>query len=348
MESDFWKSLNKEELLERVSSMSQLAGARFIKYTEGKASGVKAAEITTGSGLNFSVLLDRGMDITDAYYNNIPIGWKSKMGVAAPTFFEHQGSQWLRTFHGGLLTTCGLMAIGEPCEDQGVFYGLHGRISHTPAENCRVDEFWEGEDYIIKLTGKMRESILYDENITLTREIKSIFGQKKIYIRDVVENESYNETPFMIMYHINIPFPIVSENSVFYSSAKTVKPEQEWCDEFSRLSKPVRGYRYATYVHMMPVDRDKVYMLIVNEELKLGVYIAFDPKALPIGNQWKMLGMQDYVVAMEPSNTFNVGRAESRKQGWLPTLAAKEKAEFILEIGVLDGEKEIDSVLRLI
>ena len=32
---------------------------------------------------------------------------------------------------------------------------------------------------------------------------------------------------------------------------------------------------------------------IINEELKIGVYLGYDPKALPVGNQWKMLGQQD-------------------------------------------------------
>ena len=340
--------LSKGELLEHVSSMSQLAGARVFEYIEGKAAGLKAVEINAGLGLAFTVFLDRGMDIADAYYKGIPIAWKSKVGPIGPEYFENQGHQWLRTFYGGLLTTCGLIQVGEPCEDRGVYHGLHGRISHTPAEKYWIDEYWDGDEYVIKVTGKMREAILYGENLTLTREIKCIFGQKKIFIRDVVENEGYDESPFMILYHVNQPFPIVSENSRFYSSATDVMPQQEWADDFALISKPIHGYRYQTFVHTMPKDRDKVFMAVINDELKLGVYIGYDPKALPVGNEWKMLGQQDYVVAMEPSNTFNVGIAESRKQGWLPALKEKEKAEINLEIGVLEGDTEIEAFKKLL
>jgi hypothetical protein len=98
----------------------------------------------------------------------------------------------------------------------------------------------------------------------------------------------------------------------------------------------------------MPRDRDRVYYAVINEELKLGVYLGYDPKALPVGNEWKMLGQQDYVVAMEPSNTYNVGIAESRKQGWLPKLKPGEKAEINLEIGVLEGESEIEEFKKMI
>ncbi len=344
----FGMKMDKEELLQHVSSMSQIAGARVFEHIEGKAAGVKAVEVNAGMGLTFTILLDRGMDIGDAYYKGIPIALRSKVGVVAPTYFENQGHQWLRNFFGGLLTTCGLIQVGEPCEDEGVYHGLHGRISHTPAEKYWVDEYWDGDDYVIKVTGKMREAIIYDENLTLTREIKCICGQKKIYIKDIVQNEGYKESPFMIMYHVNEPFPIVSENSRLYSSATKVEPQQEWAGDYTRMSKPIPGHRYETFVHTMPKDRDRVYYAIINEELKLGVYLGYDPKALPVGNQWKMLGQQDYAVAMEPSNTYNVGIAESRKQGWLPKLKAQEKAEINLEIGVLEGEAEIEAFKKKI
>ncbi len=344
--------LTKEQFCERISSMSQIAGAREFKFTEGKAAGVRAVEVKTGSGLVFTILIDRGMDIGEASYCGIPVAWQSKVGVIAPTYFENQGHQWLRNFFGGLLTTCGLIQVGEPCEDQGEYHGLHGRISHTPAEKYWIEEYWEDNDYVIKVTGKMREAIIYNENLVLTREIKCLFGQKKIFIKDVVENEGYQESPFMIMYHVNQPFPIVSENSRFYSSAKKVvalrTSEQPDTGNFRSMSEPIADYQFETFLHEMPTDRSRVYQAVINEQLKMGVYLGYDPKTLPVGNQWKMLGKQDYVVAMEPSNTYNVGISESRQNGWLPMLKPKEKVEMNLEIGVLEGEQEIKSFKEIL
>jgi hypothetical protein len=339
--------LTKEELLERVSSMSQIAGARVFTYQEGKAAGVKAVEVTAGEGLRFTILLDRGMDIGDAYYRGVPVAWKSKVGVISPNFFENQGHQWLRSFYGGLLTTCGLIQVGEPCVDNGVFHGLHGRISNTPAERFWIDEYWEGDDYIVKVTGKMREAIIYNENLTLTREIKCVMGERKIHIKDTVENESYQESPFMIMYHVNEPFPIVSEYSRFLTSANSVDVlntcEQKGAGDYSTATGPVEWYRYETFAHNMPMDRKWVYNAIVNERLALGVYLKYDPNALPIGNQWKMLGRQDYVVAMEPANTYPVGIVEARTNGYLKTLGPRQKTQIDLEIGILDGREELEA-----
>ena len=52
----FEKSMKKSEIMERVGDISQLCDARKATYTEGKASGVQIIEVTTGSGLAFTVL----------------------------------------------------------------------------------------------------------------------------------------------------------------------------------------------------------------------------------------------------------------------------------------------------
>ena len=59
---------NKEELTADLSNPAQLAGARASVLSGGKADGVKAIDVTTGSGLQFLVLPGRGMDIPEAFH----------------------------------------------------------------------------------------------------------------------------------------------------------------------------------------------------------------------------------------------------------------------------------------
>ena len=349
MKDVFGMQLNKEQLCERVSAMRQICGARLITYQNGRAAGLKAVDVNAGS-LRFTVLLDRGMDIGEASYNGVPVAWQSKVGVTGPAYFENQGHEWLRNFYGGLMTTCGLTHVGEPCQDGTVFHGLHGRISHTPAEKYWVDEYWDGDDYVVKVTGQMREAIIYEENLVLRREIKCIYGENKIYINDTVINEGYKESPLMIMYHVNQPFPIVSEHSRVYTSADSVdvvsapSSGQPGAGDYSKLTSPQKNYQFETFVHNMPMICDKAYISIINEKLKMGVYLAYDPKALPVGNQWKMLGQQDYVVAIEPANTYNVGIIEAREKGYLPMLQPGQEMKFSLEFGILDGNDDIEKL----
>ncbi len=94
-----------------------MCGIRPVTLADGPERGVRAADVRTGDGLNFTVLLDRGMDIGPAEYRGIPLAWISPTGPISPAFYDPRGIGWLRTFHGGLLTTCGLTQTGVPNVD---------------------------------------------------------------------------------------------------------------------------------------------------------------------------------------------------------------------------------------
>ena len=132
----YGKQLTKRELLKRVGDISQLAGARECTLESGKSRGVSVVDVKTGSGLNFTILPDRGMDIAWADYKGIALGFISKTGIVAPSYYEPNGNDFLRGFYGGLLTTCGLTYMGTACVDNGKSLGLHGRASNTPAGRC--------------------------------------------------------------------------------------------------------------------------------------------------------------------------------------------------------------------
>src|SRR5439155_12100220 len=152
---------------------SQIAGVRLIELADGKERGSRAAEIKTGSGLSFTVLIDRGLDVSTAEFNGKALAWRSMTGDAHPAFFEPEGLGWLRTFFGGLLVTCGLNWMGAPCHDEEAGpkrlgprdLGLHGRISHTPAAAVYADAAWEGNEYRIWIRGRMRESLVFGEDL---------------------------------------------------------------------------------------------------------------------------------------------------------------------------------------
>jgi hypothetical protein len=63
------------------------------------------------------------------------LSWTSSVGEPHPAFYAAQGAEWLRSFPGGLLATCGLDHFGPPCHDEGADFGLHGCISNQPARS---------------------------------------------------------------------------------------------------------------------------------------------------------------------------------------------------------------------
>jgi hypothetical protein len=125
----FGTSFTRSELLQHVGDLSQLAGVRVGELGDGFERGVRVADFRTGSGLAFTVLVDRGLDIGWADFGGAALAWRSPAPAAAPAFFEPAGLGWLRGFSGGLVTTCGLTYFGAPVVDEGQALGLHGRAS---------------------------------------------------------------------------------------------------------------------------------------------------------------------------------------------------------------------------
>ena len=59
-----WKvNVDKKELLRHLGSISQVGGLKRYELTEGRAKGVEAVDVVTGSGLEFTVLPGRCMDL---------------------------------------------------------------------------------------------------------------------------------------------------------------------------------------------------------------------------------------------------------------------------------------------
>ena len=63
------------------------------------------------------------------------MGYFSPAGYVAPAYYQDWGTNFLKSFTAGFLTTCGLTAVGNPCLDAGEALPLHGTISNVPAEH---------------------------------------------------------------------------------------------------------------------------------------------------------------------------------------------------------------------
>lgn len=142
----FNKRLPRNELLRRIGNISQVAGAQRLVCNEGIGKGTSVIRVRNGGGLDFSVIPDRSMDILDVYYRGVPLAWISKSGLVHPGYCNDRDASWLRSFGGGMLTTCGLRNVGPPVDDNGEHFGLHGRISSLPAMNVNISEDWVRDD----------------------------------------------------------------------------------------------------------------------------------------------------------------------------------------------------------
>jgi hypothetical protein len=337
----FGREWTKAELLARVGDVSQIGGARPIRYAEGPEDGVPAVLVRTGGGLSFTVLPGRGMDIGEAHYNGASLCWRSPTGEQHAAFYEAPGQGWLRGFYGGLMVTCGLTTAGWPSNDEGQELGLHGRAAYLPARNVHVDGEWQGDDYVMWVQGRAREAVPYGENVQLTRRVWARLGENRLFVDDVVENLAHEATPHMIAYHVNPGFPILDEGSELLFSKREVTPVLEeyaaGLPEHARFPGPTPGWTAEVYHHK--VGGGEAMTALVNRRLGLGLYVKQRADELPWMWQWKQTGPGLYVVGMEPANCQGSGRANERARGALEILQPGERREYHLEIGVMPTDR---------
>ena len=346
----FGTEYTKADLLTRVGDISQIGGVRLKTLGDGVERGVRAADFRTGAGLDFTVLVDRGLDISTASYKGQPLAWRSSTGDVSPAYYEEPGLGWLRSFYGGLVVTCGLTYAGAPGEDEGKAFGLHGRVSNLPASNVYADGTWEGDSYVMWVQGKIRETTVFGENVELHRRITAKLGEAKIWIHDRVTNLGHQDTEHMILYHINAGFPVIDEGSKLVAPVTGHKPRDADAEIekelYASFCAPTPGFRERVYYLDMQEDADGIVSAALvnpsfNEGQGFGFYVRYPKRELPKFSEWKMMDEGTYVVGMEPANCWVEGRAKERERGTLQFLKPGETREYHLEIGVLPSREEI-------
>lgn len=334
----FGKQMTREELMKRIGDISQVARITDYRYQSGRAEGMRGYGIVNGSGLSFTVVPSRCMDITWASYKGIPFSFISKAGVSAPVFFEKEGLGFLRNFTCGLTTTCGLTYMGSPCNDQGEELGLHGRISNIPSQDCSARAEWMEDDLVYTVKGQMRESSMFGSNMVLNREITTKLGGNEIHIRDTVVNEGFEETPFMLLYHCNFGYPFISKDTELKIDSPTVVPRdlraEEGIGQWNCFTDPQHGFTEQLY-YLDPVqDKDgQVRIVIENKTLLqdgMRIVMGYPKDSLPCCSLWKQLGEGDYVMGIEPGTWLPEGRADARKKGALKYL--KPGGSYVTEL----------------
>ncbi|HMD89038.1 MAG TPA: aldose 1-epimerase family protein [Anaerolineaceae bacterium] len=340
MSTLYGRDWSRTELLCHIGELSQIAGWRLSELMDGVERGNRVAEFRSGGGLNFSVMLDRGMDIGDAEYCSVPLAWLSMAGFVAPSFFEPEGLGWLRTFGGGLLTGCGMTYLGSPSEDDGEKLGLHGRLSVTPTSHVQFGEEWEGDECTFWLKGQVRQARMFGENLLLKREISVGLGGTKISLHDRVENLADSLSPLMILYHINLGFPMLNESCYLEAEAHNIKPRDKdaelGIENWHHFQRPTLGFREQAFYHDLPAASDGwAQMNLLNPDLRLKLSVRFEKTGLPNLIQWKMMGNKTYVLGLEPANCLVEGRQKERERGTLQFIQPGEKKDFRIEISVL-------------
>ncbi|MBQ9938708.1 MAG: aldose 1-epimerase family protein, partial [Oscillospiraceae bacterium] len=300
--------------------------------------------VDNGSGLNFTVGIDRCMDFTKLSYKGTNLSFISPVGVVSPEYYSDKGIDFLRSFTAGFLTTCGIESSGSPSED----YPLHGRIGNTPAENVSVDVDESGEP-TVTLKGSMREARLFAQNLRLTRETTCTYGKNVINFTDTVENLGIRESTFLMLYHFNMGYPLLSEDACYVIPYLSCKPRDEHAaeamDSWDVVDAPINGFVEMCFLMELAKDENgRSFACIYNNKLDIGVVLRFDADILDHFTLWKQVGEQEYVVGLEPGVAYPDGRAAAIEDGSAQYIAPGEKKVMKFAIEIIEGKEALEKI----
>ena len=331
--------MDKTELLKYIGNLSQTGYCRHYTLNDGWGRGMRATDINTGGGLQYTLLPDRNLDISLANFKGTNLVYQTCNGETHPSYYEPEGLGWLRTFGAGLLTTCGLTHLGPPCYDAGEQLGLHGRVSTIPSRQFADLSDWEGDEYRFKVKAIIEEGSLFGNKLRMEREITSLSGRNEIILTDKITNFGNKTSPYTILYHMNFGYPFLSEETQLIIDPLNTVPRDsdalEGMSEFRSFIKPEQDFREQVFFHTMKGNLNgDTNLTMKNKKVGIAVNISTNINQLPYIAEWKMMGWGEYVLGIEPSNVLVHSRKTLRENNTLPFLQPGESKTNILKIVV--------------
>lgn len=343
---------------DKISNPAQLGGIETSVLDNGPGRGTRIAWVNTGTGLRYKVVLDRAMDIADAFYNQYSLAWLNNPGVTPPQPFSNRGVDWLRTFGGGLLTTCGLDHVGGPEADGFGERGLHGQISNIPAE---VESIIQPDPVAgkmeMRITGVIKQTKIFGPSLELRRTISGTLGKAVINIHDEVRNRGNKPAPHMLLYHCNFGWPLVNEGTdiIWEGNCDLHKADEKdkifrEGNNFQKCPVPLDAHNgtgeEVAFIDIKADESGQCISGLYNEVLHIAVALRFSKKQLPWLTNWQHWGKGEYVTGLEPGTHPPIGQAKAREQNNLIYLEPGESRNYDLEIEVLHEKEKIQHFLQ--
>lgn len=293
---------------------------RRLTLEEGRARGVQVIEVMTAGGLQLDILPDAGLDIGQARYRGVNVTFISKNGYDSPAAISPHETEFLRTFPGGMLYTCGLRSTGGAHRDGDEWHPLHGRYHSLQAE--QVAAYVEGDVIIIR--GVIRETALFGHCLEVRRTIRIPAEGADVTVEDELTNLAFAPEEYALLYHCNFGWPLLCKDAVLsLPEGRRTTPRTPFAatglGQECTFTTPVPGEEERVFFHEdMPHT-----VTLKNPVLGIGVTMTWSD-TLPILAQWRSMAAGNYVLGLEPTNCYIMGRRQERENGTLPVLQPGE------------------------
>jgi hypothetical protein len=299
-----------------------IATATSSIVTNGKAAGCRAIDLRVEGGIELRLLPDRGLDAGDAWFAGVPLDWRSPVGETASV-----DNDWMLSFGGGLVVTCGLRNVGVPSEG----HGQHGDYTFQRADVEAVER--SGDALIVQ--GSISEVAALGHDLHVARTWRTYAGQGLVQLEDVVTNRGQATEPALQLYHVNLGPPLWAEGSQLRLTARATQPRdadaQPFADSWNVAPALTPGAPERVFEHDVAPGADGWCSATVTGA-GLELEVRWDAATMP--RLWQWVHPAYGVLGLEPANCSVLGVAHDRAEGRLPELAPGEERRTRLEIRV--------------
>lgn len=297
-----------------------IATAVSSVVTNGKAAGCRAIDLRVEGGIDLRLLPDRGLDAGDAWYEGVPLDWRSPVGETG-----NVADDWMLSFGGGLVVTCGLRNVGVPSEG----HGQHGDYTFQRADVAAVER--SGDALIVR--GSISEVAALGHDLHVARTWRTYAGQGLVQLEDVVTNCGPVTEPALQLYHVNLGPPLWAEGSELEFDARATHPRdaeaQPFADAWGTAPALMPGEPERVFEHEVVPSADGWSSATVRGA-GLELEVRWDAATLP--RMWQWVHPSYGVLGIEPANCSVLGVAHDRAEDRLPELAPGEERRTRLEI----------------
>lgn len=230
---------------------------------------------------------ENALDIVWAKYKGVNLSFLSKNGL-------NDGQRdFVGNFEGGFLYTCGMDNVSGCVEGKPV----HGSLHYKKCDNAYAYE----KENVLYICGEVRECALFGKNLLLKRVYA--VTENALEINDTLVNLDYQDTEYVLLYHVNYGYPFLDEClkldiPAIKNDPLTAVAEANKADKF-RITAPVDGGDEHVYYHTLAEGKIR----LDNPEKNIVVEMLYDTADFPVTLQWKSMISGDYALGIEPSLT---------------------------------------------
>jgi len=359
----YGEARSRRDIAASSGSFAQFAGVRLMTLEDGLERGIRMLEFRSGTGLRFTVLVDRALDIADCDYRGMAIGWNSPSGFRHPGLHEYEGEGglgWMRSFS-GLMITCGLdhiLFMYDEAADhynykprETIKHSIHGRVGTIPAKLTGYGERWEGDECFLWCEGVVMQGTVFGEHLELTRRIEIKAGTNDIKLTDRVTNRGFYRTPHMYCYHINVGHPVLAEGSRYLAPIKDVVWAAHAGEDYQKqgvgyrsMPAPQMQFHEQVWQHEMGADANgEVPVALVNDRLGIGFEVVTRKDQFPCMYEWQNLQAGQYALGIEPATNHVLGHGAARERNELIWLEHGEERRYDSTFRILANTSEIEA-----